>query len=73
MARTTTPERHPLRIARARKFGSIQALADASGVSYRTIYRIERFEVEPYIQTKVALADALGLSIDDLFPEDGRP
>jgi DNA-binding XRE family transcriptional regulator len=66
----TDPQRHPLALARARKFGSIQALANASGVSWRTIYRIERGEVEPYIQTKVALADALGMSVDDLFPEE---
>lgn len=41
-------------------------LAEASGVQAKTIYRYERDEHEPPFGIALALADALGMSLDEL-------
>jgi len=46
---------------------SQEKLAVESGVSYNTIIKIERGGIEnPKIETVIKLANALGISIDDL-------
>ena len=51
-----------------------EQLAHRSGVTLRTIQRMERQDGSPSIDTAKALADALGLaSIADLFVTDEVP
>lgn len=42
------------------------ALAEAAGVTDETVSRIERGAYEPALSTVVAVAEALGLSLDEL-------
>jgi transcriptional regulator with XRE-family HTH domain len=51
--------------ARLKKWFSLQDLAERSGVSKNTIYRLETGRSEPSITTVELLADALGISIDE--------
>lgn len=44
---------------------SLRALADASGVTYSTISRIERGEYDPPARTIKAITDALGKAISE--------
>jgi transcriptional regulator with XRE-family HTH domain len=44
---------------------SLRALADASGVTYSTISRIEREEYDPPARTIKAITDALGKAISE--------
>jgi DNA-binding XRE family transcriptional regulator len=52
---------------------SRERLAAQAGVSVRTIYALEVERVRPRRATRRVLADALGLTPADLFPEDERP
>ena len=46
---------------------SQQKLAEKAGVSYNTITKIEQgAATQPTIQTMIKLADALGVSLDEL-------
>lgn len=52
---------------RKQKGWSQEKLAVESGISYNTIIKIERGGIEnPKIETVIKLADALGVSIDEL-------
>ena len=44
-------------------------LARVAGVNKMTIYRLERDEREPYWETVGRVAEALGLSLDDLWTQ----
>jgi transcriptional regulator with XRE-family HTH domain len=46
-------------------------LAEAAGVSDETVSRIERGAYEPAVSTMIALADALGVSLDVLTGRAG--
>jgi DNA-binding XRE family transcriptional regulator len=46
-------------------------LAERSGVSKQTIFSIEHDGRVPHVSTARRLADALGLSVSELFPERG--
>jgi len=57
---------------RKQKGWSQEKLAVESGVSYNTIIKIERGGIEnPKIETVINLADALGVSIDELVGRKG--
>ena len=58
------PLRHPLARIRFEKHLSIEALADRSGVSDSTIFRIEARRVRPHRATVLALAVALDVDAD---------
>lgn len=45
-------------------------LEERSGVSRETISRIERDETDPRLSKVIAIADALGVGVDDLIHED---
>ena len=51
-----------------KKFGwSQQKLADKAGVSYNTVTKIEQGAATmPTIQTMIKIADAFGISLDEL-------
>ena len=55
---------------RKRKGMSQEKLSECSGVTVRTIQRIERGEVNSHIQTIGLLADALEVPVQDLLPLD---
>jgi uncharacterized Tic20 family protein len=55
---------------RQRKGFSQEKLAELSGVTVRTIQRIERGEVNSHINTLKLLADALQVRVEDLLPLD---
>ena len=46
-----------------------ESLAHASGVYFKHIQRIERGDSNPTLATGYALADALGLRLQDLLPD----
>ncbi|MFD2787500.1 helix-turn-helix domain-containing protein [Hymenobacter rubripertinctus] len=56
---------------RKRRGFSQEVLAEHSGVSLRTIQRVEQGETVPRGHTLQALATALGVSLEDFRPEDG--
>lgn len=62
---TSSEERSPLKSIRERRGMTRQALSLASGVSTKTIQRLEGGE-QPRYQTVVALAKALGVTESDL-------
>ena len=58
---------------RKQKGWSQEKLAVESGISYNTIIKIERGGIEnPKIGTVIKLADALGISLDELVDRKGR-
>ena len=76
------------RIAQARRERGLtqEALAERVGVSQTSIVRIEKGHTSPSVPNLIAIADTLGLSLDDLVwgvyerpkatdlirPQDGR-
>jgi transcriptional regulator with XRE-family HTH domain len=57
-----------LKLLRAKKGWSQQRLAEAAGLSYATITKLEQGRgKEPAIHSMVKLADALGVTLDDLI------
>ncbi len=61
-----------LKAARAGKDLSQQQLADAVGVSRQTINAIEKGDYNPTIKLCIAICQALGKTLDELFwPEEG--
>ena len=62
-----------LRAARERSEATVRGLARAVGVSPSLISQIERGRVMPSVGTLYAIANELGLLVDDLFRDAGRP
>ena len=56
-----------LKAARAGKDLSQQQLADAVGVSRQTINAIEKGDYNPTIRLCIAICQALGRTLDELF------
>lgn len=70
---TNSPLGAAVRSGRVRADLTQAALAEAAGVSDETISRIERGAYEPAVSTLIAIADALGLTLDGLLGgERGR-
>ena len=61
-----------LKAARAGKDMSQQQLADAVGVSRQTINAIEKGDYNPTIRLCVAICQALGRTLDELFWPEGK-
>lgn len=61
-------EEHPLRTARRRAGLSIDQLAVSAGMGGASVSRIECGRTSPQRTTKAALAAALGVPVDELFP-----
>ena len=61
-----------LKAARAGKDMSQQQLADAVGVSRQTINAIEKGDYNPTIRLCIAICQALGRTLDELFWPDGE-
>ena len=59
-----------LRAWRDRRGLSLHELADRAGVSYVTIARIESGRMSPTVTTLEKLAQALGITVRDLFPRE---
>ena len=59
--------------ARARAGLSQQELADRLGVSRQTINAIEKGDYNPTIKLCVGICRALGLTLNDLFWNEGEP
>lgn len=57
---------HRIRVARADARMSQEDLAKASGVSIASIQKYESGETCPLLQTAVAMAEALGVTVNDL-------
>jgi transcriptional regulator with XRE-family HTH domain len=68
MKQKTAP--HPLKVYRAARGWSAQRLADEAGVCRPTVSRIENRRGEPRIHTAQALAAALDVPIQALFPPE---
>ena len=45
-------------------------VAEAAGITRTVLCDIERGKVKPHAETKRRISDAMGLSIECLFPED---
>lgn len=58
-----------LKAARAEKDLSQQALAELVGVSRQTVNAIERGDYNPTVKLCIAIAKALGKTLDELFWE----
>ena len=65
--RPVTPLRHARRVAGL----SLTELAEHSGVSRMTIYKLEHGTQSPTLDTAQRLAKTLESSVDVLFPMDG--
>lgn len=61
---------HPLARARTEAGLSVRALERISGVGYVTISHTENRRTDPKPETKARLAEALGATVYDLFPDD---
>ena len=61
-----------LKAARAGKDWSQQQLADAVGVSRQTINAIEKGDYNPTIKLCLAICNALGRTLDELFWPDAE-
>jgi transcriptional regulator with XRE-family HTH domain len=61
-----------LRAWRQRRDLSLRKLAEAAGVSYVTISRIEQGRMSPTVAMLERLAMALGITVRDFFPA-GQP
>ena len=59
-----------MKSARAAMDWSQQQLADAVGVSRQTINAIEKGEYNPTIRLCIAICQALGKTLDELFWEE---
>jgi len=68
MNRTTTK----LRTLRNRRALSQEALEKASGVSQATISALETRGPGPAVAHAIAIAKALGVTVEDLFGDDAR-
>ena len=62
----------PLRVYRVARNWSQSELAERAGITRVTVGALERGENEPQLATARALAAALGVSPDELFPDDGN-
>lgn len=62
---------YAMKQARTQKGLSQQALADALGVSRQTINAIEKGDYNPTIRLCIGICRVLGLTLNDLFWEDG--
>lgn len=62
-----------LRALRAERGLTQAALAQASGVSYRSVQYLEAGERAPHFDTLVSLAEALGVPVLELRAVLGRP
>lgn len=60
-----------LRLARELREWSQRKLADEAGLKQAQISRLESGKREPRLSTVRALAEALGVHQDTIFPEDG--
>lgn len=58
-----------LKAARAEKDLSQQALAELVGVSRQTVNAIEKGDYNPTVKLCIAIAKALGKTLDELFWE----
>ena len=67
-----SPEFSPSALTEARKAKGLtrNQLAQLAKVGHQTVARLERGEYAPRSATFVALANALGLSISDLYTEE---
>lgn len=61
----TLPVHEAMREAREKAEWSLRYLSDVSGVSRSNISQYERGDVTPSIYNLIALADALGLTLDE--------
>lgn len=57
---------HRIRVARADARMSQEDLAKASGVSIASIHKYESGETCPLLQTAASMAEALGVTVNDL-------
>ena len=64
------PKNIAIKVARAQKDLSQQALAEADGISLKTMYSIEQGEYNPTIKLCRRICRILDKSLDDLFWED---
>lgn len=62
----------PLRQARLLADLTLTELAHRAGLSRMTVHQIERAKRTPKLVTAQRLATALGLSMNDLFPANGK-
>lgn len=62
----TTP--HTLRVARFMRSLTQQQLADAAGIHFNTLQRLEKGLTSPTLDTARRLAQALDTSVDALWP-----
>ncbi len=62
-----------LKSARVLKDMSQEGLAKAVGVSRQTISAIEKGDYNPTINLCIAICKVLGLTLNDLFWEEGTP
>jgi transcriptional regulator with XRE-family HTH domain len=64
-----------LRLLRAQRGWSLEELATVSGVSRSMLSQIERDETNPTVVVALAIAKALGVSLDELAhgPSEGSP
>jgi transcriptional regulator with XRE-family HTH domain len=62
-----------LREWRERRGWSLRELGQRSGVSYPNIRKIEVGIISPTVATLQSLADALGITVRDLFPTARTP
>ena len=61
-----------LREWRTKRDLSLRQLAKRAGVSFVTLYRIEAGRISPTVAMLEKLAEALDISVRDLFPEERR-
>ena len=59
---------HPLRVWREYRGMTLQALAEASGVTRSMLSMIENFKTKPSSELLSRLAAQLGCDMDDLYP-----
>lgn len=57
---------------RERRGYSVRELAERAGVSYVTVVKIENERMSPTVALLEKLAEALDISVRDLFPVEGR-
>ena len=63
--------RHNLiKVYRERRGLTQMGLADAAGLHWQTIARMERGEMTPTIPVARQIADALHASVDDVWPKE---
>jgi transcriptional regulator with XRE-family HTH domain len=62
-----------LREWRSRRGLSLRELGERSGMSYVTIARIEAGTLSPTVASLAKLAEALEITLRDLFPVEPRP